>query len=69
MCCEELLGGRLSDTMWEWEFEVLAEKLLDIGTFDVVGGLELDNFEDLCVIVSMLTLWPHHPQSNIREPI
>lgn len=33
--------------MWEWEFEVLAEKLLDVGTLDVVGGFELDNFEDV----------------------
>ena len=41
--------------MWEWEFEVLAEKLFDIRTLDVVGGLELDNFEDLRAIVSTLT--------------
>ena len=55
MCCEEILGGSLSDTMWEWEFEIFAEKLLDVRALDVVGGLELDNFEDLHAIVSMLT--------------
>ena len=45
--------------MWEWEFEVLAEKLLDVRTLDVVGGFELDNFEDLRAIISMLPPWPH----------
>ena len=69
MCCEELRCGSLSDTMWEWEFEVLAEKLLDVGTLDVFGGFELDNFEDLRDIVSMLTPSPHRPKSNIRAPI
>lgn len=55
--------------MWEWEFEVLAEKLLDVRALDVVGGLELDNFEDLRAMVSMLTPWPQRPKSNIRVPI
>ena len=50
--------------MWEREFEVLAEKLLDVGALDVVGGFELDNFEDLRDIVSMLTSWPHRPKSR-----
>lgn len=69
MCCEEILGGSLSDTMWEWEFEIFAEKLLDVRALDVVGGLELDNFEDLRAIVSMLTPWPHRSKCNIRGPI
>lgn len=69
MCCEEILGGSLSDTMWKWEFEVLAEKLLDVGTLDVLGAFELDNFEDLRDIVSMLTPSPHRPKSNIHAPI
>ena len=55
--------------MWEWEFEVLAEKLLDVGTLDVVGGFELDNFENLRDIVSVLASWLHRPKSNIRAPI
>ncbi len=33
--------------MREREFEVLGEELLDIRTSDVVGLLDLDNFEDL----------------------
>ena len=42
--------------MWEWEFEVLAEKLLDVRTLDVVGGLDLDNFENLRAVVSICAL-------------
>ena len=34
--------------MREREFEVFGEKLLDIGALDIIGLLDLDNFEDLC---------------------
>lgn len=52
--------------MWEWKFEVLAEKLLDVRTLDVVGGLDLDNFQDLRAIISILILQPHRPKNNIH---
>ena len=34
--------------MRERELKVLGEELLDIRTSDVIGLLDLDNFEDLC---------------------
>ena len=33
--------------MREWEFEVFGEELLDVWALDVVGFLDLDNFQDL----------------------
>lgn len=33
--------------MWEGEFEVLGEQLLDIGPADVVGLFDLDYLQDL----------------------
>jgi len=33
----------------KWEFEVLLEELLDVGTLDVGGLCDLDDFEDLII--------------------
>lgn len=41
------LGDSLGDTVRKREFEILAEKLLDIGTLDIIGLLDLDDPEDL----------------------
>ena len=47
MSGEQVLSGRFGDTMWKREFEVLAEELLDIWALDIIGLLDLDDFEDL----------------------
>ena len=33
--------------MWQREFETLGDELLDVRAFDLVGGGEFDDFEDL----------------------
>ena len=35
--------------MREWESKVLGEELFDVGALDIVGLLDLYNFEDLKV--------------------
>lgn len=35
------------DTMREREFQVFRKQLLDVGTLDIVGLLDLNDFEDL----------------------
>ncbi len=47
MSCKESFGGSFGDTVGERERELWSEELLDVWALDVVGLLELDNFEDL----------------------
>jgi len=44
---EDLLADGLVDAVGERELEVLGEELLDVGTADVRGLLDLDDLEDL----------------------
>lgn len=47
MSCKESFGGSFGDTVRKRELELWSEKLLDVRALDVVGLLNLDNFEDL----------------------
>ena len=47
MRSKQLLTACLRNTVWQREFKVLSEELLDVWTLDVVRLLDLDDFEDL----------------------
>ena len=47
MSREKGLGSSLGYTVREREFEILGEELLDVWALDIVGLLELDDFENL----------------------
>lgn len=54
MSSEEFgLGIGFGDTVGKREFEALGQQLLDVRALDVVGLLELDDFENLSEIVSV----------------
>lgn len=44
---EELLACAFCNTMWKRELEILGEKLLQVGTLDIAGLLDFDNFKNL----------------------
>ena len=43
----QVLG--LSDSVWQWELQVLRQELLDVLSLDVVGLLQLNNLQDVDV--------------------
>lgn len=43
----QLLG--LLDSVWQWEFQVLGQELLDVLSLDVVGLLQFNNLQDVDV--------------------
>ena len=47
MSGEQSLARGLGHTVRKREFEVLGEQLFDVRALDIIGLLELDNFEDL----------------------
>ena len=42
----EGLGGFL-DSVWQWEFQVLGQKLLDVLSLDVSGLFNFSNLQDV----------------------
>lgn len=40
---------RLLDSVWQWEFQVLGQELLDVLSLDVFGLLQLNNLQDVDV--------------------
>lgn len=54
---EHLLAVCRSSTVGKREFKVLGEELLDVGTTDAVGLLDLDNTENL----QPINLSKHNP--------
>ena len=47
--------ARLGNTVGEGELEVGDEELLDVGTADVIGLLDLHHAENLCTSVNRLS--------------
>lgn len=45
--------------MWEWELEILADELLDVGALDLVGICEFDDFQNLYFLKVSICFFPH----------
>ncbi len=54
MSCKKSFRGSFGDTVRERKLELRGEELLDVWALDVVGLLELDNFENLFIRISIL---------------
>lgn len=47
MWCKQLPGSSFWNTVWQREFQILAQELFDVRTLHVVGLFNFNNFEDL----------------------
>lgn len=45
--CKQLLRARLRDTVWQWEFEVLREQLLNVRALHIICLLQLHNSQNV----------------------